>query len=186
MSEIGFGCNQYQLAFYVEHPPTYSDFAFPQQLIPLPMGAIYEIGERCGNGWRKQFNVYAKFIHSLSEQVIPKHEHIKSWQAFRDNYLLQQGSHTALLFSPPIFNRDNVIHIIAGRGYAKKVVNEQQIELTWLNKEFAFNASRNLLVSPFLDYRQLSNIKIDLLAQLYSQLKLKKVTSLNHILPLEI
>ena len=172
MSEIGFGCNQYQLAFYVENAPQFSSYATPNSLIELPPGAINEISMACGNGWRKQFNVYAKFIYNLSPSVFSGKTAAPTWQQYRDTQLLQQGSATALLFSPPNYTRANTLHIIAGRGYAKKLASQNLLggNLTWLNDEFAYNIENKLLVSPFLDYRQLSNRKIDFLAQMCEQL----------------
>ncbi|MFY8350648.1 DUF6942 family protein [Pseudoalteromonas sp. SSM20] len=168
MSEVGFGCNHYRIAFYVENAPLYSHFASPQNLIALPKGAIKEIGAKCGNGWRKQFNVFAKFIYTLHPSVFNGREKETTWQQYRDNHLLQQNSSTALLFSPPDLSKENVLHIIAGRCYAKKLINTRLLnsELCWLNQEFAFNCEDKVLVCPFLDYRQLSNIKIDFLAQM--------------------
>ncbi|WP_372766735.1 hypothetical protein [Pseudoalteromonas sp.] len=173
MSEVGFGCNHYRIAFYVEKMPLFSRFALPKTLIELPTGAIKEIGTSCGNGWRKQFNVFAKFIYALHPSVFDVRNQAASWQQYRDNYLLQSGSQTALLFSPPNITKTPIIHIIAGRSYAKKLLSDGllETELTWLNQEFAFNNEHNLLVSPFLDYRQLSDIKIDFLTQMCQQLK---------------
>lgn len=181
MSEVGFGCNHYRIAFYVENAPLYSHFASPQSLIALPKGAIKEIGTTCGNGWRKQFNVFAKFLYALHPSVFDGREKEITWQQYRDNHLLQQNSSTALLFSPPDLNKENVLHIIAGRSYAKKLLTKGilETELTWLNQEFAFNFEDKVLICPFLDYRQLSNIKIDFLAQMCHQLAHSNVIQLN-------
>lgn len=172
MSEVGFGCNRYRIAFYVENAPSYSQFANPKSLIALPTDAINEIGMQCGNGWRKQFNVFAKFIYALQPNVFDGREKETSWQLFRDKHLLQQDSHTALLFSPPNLSKKNVFHIIAGRSYAKKLLIKslKNVQLVWLNNEFAFDIENKLIVCPFLDYRQLSNMKIAFLAQMCQQM----------------
>jgi len=59
-----------------------------------------------------------------------------------------------------------------GRTYAKSLVNSQLLTapLTWLDDEFAINKEARVIVCPYFDYRQLSNIKIVRLAQLMKSL----------------
>jgi hypothetical protein len=94
-----------------------------------------------------------------------------TWQLYRDNYLLQSGSGTALLFSPPslyVEEKNKPIQIIMGRTYAKQLINQGDITepLTWLNDEFAIGKQSRIIVCPYFDYRQLSNLKITYLTQL--------------------
>lgn len=55
-----------------------------------------------------------------------------------------------------------------GRTYARALVNSGRLDvpLTWLDHEFAINAASRVIVCPYFDYRQLSNLKIDRLAAL--------------------
>ena len=94
------------------------------------------------------------------------------WQTFRDEQLLQAHSQTALLFSPPILGKPKQLHIIAGRTHAKQLINEGLLhcQLTWFDDEFAISKSDKVIVCPYFDYRQLSNIKIARLSQLVADI----------------
>ena len=107
------------------------------------------------------------------------------WQDYRDNLLLQKGSGTSLIFSHPKevdINKNNTalscmpasfvqaIHIVMGKTYAKTLdVTEDSI---WLDDEFAIHREKRLIICPYFDYRQLSNIKIIRLVELLKQLNL--------------
>ena len=140
----------------------------------LSQGELSTIGQQCGNGWRKVFNVYSKLLFALDPQLFEFQQQASTWQTYRDQHLLQRSSATALLFTPPILTTsENTIHIIMGRTYAKQLVNTNQLNvpLTWLDNEFAINEQHRVIVCPYFDYRQLSNIKIARLAVLIKQLK---------------
>lgn len=177
---IGFGSPTFEIGVYIANRPNMLEYQQLEGITPLTENEIYTIGQACGNGWRKVFNVYAKVIFALNPRSFG---HLQqglaqgaSWQSFRDKHLLQQHSETALLFSPPETNylktkvsqSQNTIHIICGRTYAKELINSGKLnsQLTWLNEEFAVDPSQRLIVCPYFDYRQLSNIKIDYLSQL--------------------
>ncbi|RRS09851.1 hypothetical protein EAG18_04620 [Pseudoalteromonas sp. J010] len=164
----GFGAKTGHVAFYIEHPPAILSYKNISKIIPLEGGEIDYINNQCGNGWRKIFNVFAKFLFAAQ---LPDHNitNFPSWQSYRDSALLQASSQEALLFSPPDFSiKSYNWHIIAGRTYAKSLLKDQIFtnSLIWLDDEFAVDTELNLIVSPFLDYRQLSNIKINRLANI--------------------
>lgn len=73
-----------------------------EQLEPVVSGQINSINQHCGNGWRKVFNVYAKVLFALPSEYYSFAKQAVSWQAYRDELLLQQHSGTALLFSAPV------------------------------------------------------------------------------------
>jgi hypothetical protein len=101
-----------------------------------------------------------------------------SWQEYRDSKLLQAGSGTSLYFHPPQTDDTGVInmkqrkaptiHILMGRTYAKSLNLGPQLK--WLNEEFAVDDEHRIIVSPYFDYRQLSNIKIMRLVGLIEKL----------------
>jgi len=132
-------------------------------MVALTQENIFRIGQHCGNGWRKVFNVYAKLVFTLPPSFGFK-QHFNSWQQYRDNSLLQQGSNTALLFTPPDFNDVGGLHIVMGRTYAKSLNLSDSLE--WLNPEFGIDTRQKLIVCPYFDYRQLSNAKILFLSDL--------------------
>ena len=170
---IGFGCNQFEIAVYIANRPNMAEYQDIHAITPLQKGEIYAIGQACGNGWRKVFNVYAKVIYALDQQQYGHLQQHNSWQQFRDQQLLQQTSKTALLFTPPqITNNSKTIHIICGRTHAKHLIDSNQLhsQLVWLNQEFAIDKSQRIIVCPYFDYRQLSNLKIDYLSELIKSL----------------
>ena len=113
------------------------------------------------------FNVYAKLLYALDKKHFSFSKLAPTWQQYRDQYLLQAESGTALIFSPPDFSllsndaEVKTLHIICGRTYAKQLVNNGlDVQLTWLDEEFAIDVAQAVIVCPYFDYRQLSNHKI--------------------------
>lgn len=172
MQDIGLGCRDYNFAVYIANKPNVIEYADLDTVTPMAAGEIYSIGQACGNGWRKVFNVYAKLVFALPTDIFSYVDGAESWQQFRDKSLLQQQSKLALLFSPPYLTKQNCIHIICGRTYAKQLLSENKLncQLTWLDNEFAIDKSKRLIVCPYFDYRQLSNSKIIYLISLIKQL----------------
>lgn len=167
----GFGDEQAQIRVYVAKRPPMQEYAYLPAMQPLLQGEIALINQACGNGWRKLFNVYAKLLFALPASF-GFLQQASSWQVYRDSFLLQASSNTALLFSPPQLNStSNTIHIIAGRTYAKALVEQGlPLQLNWLNAEFAIDNHNRVLVCPYFDYRQLNNEKIGYLVKLMAQL----------------
>lgn len=170
--QSGFGDATAQFNVYIANVPPMAEYADMQALQPLQRGEIELINRACGNGWRKLFNVYAKLLFALPASPFGYTAQAQSWQQFRDQHLLQASSNTALLFSAPQLNSvDKSIHIIAGRTWAKELVNQGlPLQLQWLNAEFAIDKNQRVLVCPYFDYRQLNNEKISYLVQLIMQL----------------
>jgi hypothetical protein len=168
----GLGDESAKFRVYIGNRPTYDLSGARQQIVPLMPGELKCIGLACGNGWRKVFNVYAKLLYALPDSVLgaTKNKSLLSWQAYRDQQLLQVGSNTALCFefNPAILNSKRGVHLIMGRTYAKSL--QLPTQLTWLDKEFAIAPEHNVIVCPYFDYRQLSNIKIIRLVALIEQL----------------
>lgn len=174
MKSIGLGCCGFNIAVYIANKPTMIDYQTLNGISALTSGEISAINQACGNGWRKVFNVYAKILYALSREHFTYSQLAPTWQEYRDDYLLQTHSKTALLFSPPkIDQTSNTMHIVCGKTYAKQLVNTGQLnaDLQWLDEEFAIDKQLNLVVCPYFDYRQLSNIKIERLADLLKELK---------------
>lgn len=165
VAECGLGCTDALLRIYVAKPPPMQEFLALQQVAPLLPGQIQQIASHCGNGWRKVFNVYAKFVFALPAPWQPDLRDCATWQTWRDRCLLQASSQTSLLFSTPALAENTetpTLHIIAGRQHARALIasGELTVSLDWLDEEFALNAEHRLIVCPYLDYRQLSDAKI--------------------------
>jgi len=173
-NNIGFGCPNFNFAIYIANQPNMHEYQNIGSILPLTQGEVYAIGQTCGNGWRKVFNVYAKLLFSLNNKDFDYCKKSLIWQKYRDDYLLQNNTQTALLFSPPaITENPDTLHIICGKTYAKELINSGRlkVQLTWLDDEFAIDETNNLIVCPYLDYRQLSNVKIERLSKMLSEFK---------------
>ncbi|UTF61607.1 hypothetical protein [Gilvimarinus sp. DA14] len=155
---MGLGDADYCIAFCVANRPALDHYPALDTLQALAPGELTHIVANTSNHWRKLFSVYAKFLYQLG----PRAGWPVRWQDYRDNYLLQANSQTALLFSPPPIAKTR-IHIVAGKTHATELGLQG---LDWLDAHFAINRADRLVVSPYLDYRQLSNERIARLAQL--------------------
>lgn len=177
---VGLGDKNAAMRVYIANRPAFSFAMRSQDISPLIAGEINAIGNACGNGWRKVFNVYAKLMFAIPRDIFPfEHSHA-TWQDFRDNELLRHDSNTALLFAAPdllaltslgaesLDTRLTSITIIMGRTYAKSL--SLPSTLMWLTPEFAIDSEHKLIVCPYFDYRQLSNIKITYLVELIQKL----------------
>jgi len=176
MRDSGFGSNQFSLGVYIANVPNMPEYQALSNLTPLTQGEIYAIGQACGNGWRKVFNVYAKLIYALDSSKVEDISAYNSWQKYRDEVMLQSGSNVALLFSSPRLSPvERCVKIICGRTYAKALINTGALnaELTWLDNEFAIDERNHVIVCPYFDYRQLSNKKIERLVKLILSLKIE-------------
>jgi hypothetical protein len=176
LQQPGLGDAQARLRVYVAKAPPMAEFAALQHCVPLLSGQIDQIYRHCGNGWRKVFNVYAKLVWALPARWQPDLHGAQSWQQWRDRVLLQTESDTALLFGQVSFAADEAtLHIIAGRQHARDLLAQGLLPesltggLVWLDDEFAVARRLRLLVCPYLDYRQLSDVKITRLVQLIRQ-----------------
>ncbi|OUS31372.1 hypothetical protein A9Q98_02910 [Thalassotalea sp. 42_200_T64] len=172
----GLGEISAALKVYVDNRPPLEQYQSLATMKLMVADEIADIGRLTGNHWRKIFNVYAKLCFELA----PKHFH--SWQELRDKSLLQKGSEQALLFNQAsfinIFNPANEtkatdIHILMGRTYAAKLVQPLPLSqnLLWLDNDFAINPDKRLIICPYFDYRQLSNLKISYLIKLIKSLQ---------------
>ncbi|NOU50428.1 hypothetical protein HG263_07715 [Pseudoalteromonas sp. JBTF-M23] len=168
----GFGQASGLIAIYIEHAPPMQEYKNLEYIQALRLGEIEMINNASGNGWRKIFNVYAKILAQLHHRD-HNFTNYNSWQDYRQQCLLQSHSQEALLFSPPnLHNSRYRYQVIAGRTYAKRLLRDQIFtnSLVWLDEEFAVDTTHNLVVCPFLDYRQLSNIKINKLCDILHSL----------------
>jgi len=174
VSNSGLGCTDFSIAVYIANKPNMLEYQKLACISPVTLGEIHAINQACGNGWRKVFNVYAKLLYALDKKNFSYSELAPTWQKYRDNFLLQPNSQTALLFSPPVLTKTaKSLHIICGKTYAKHLLSTGELvaNIVWLDDEFAIDEAQNLVVCPYFDYRQLSNIKIEKVADLLKKLK---------------
>lgn len=172
---IGLGSKNAKIQVYIENTPPLPQYNQLTSINALKKNDIAEIARLTGNHWRKIFNVFAKLLFEYAPRGF------SSWQILRDEYLLQQHSDESLIFSSVIFKdlslknvsikdtEDKIIHIIMGKTYANKLGIDEHCY--WLNENFAINEAERIIICPYFDYRQLSNIKISQMVQLIKQLE---------------
>jgi hypothetical protein len=165
---IGLGNNNAKIKTYIENRPPLPFYENLISMHAIESNEIADIAQKTGNHWRKIFNVYAKVAYQL------KAEQLTTWQLLRDERLLKSNSDYALIFSTPDFNMVNInalntVHIVMGKTYATKLGLAEKAY--WLNPYFAINENKRVIICPYFDYRQLSNIKITQLTQLIKQLQ---------------
>jgi hypothetical protein len=158
-NKVGIGDHHYTLAVHIGNRPPLDEYLRREHLAPAKEGELMMIANETGNHWRKIFNIYAKLAYMLDGK------YFASWQAYRDNFLLTQGSQQALLFNQTkLTHKPNAINIICGKTYAATLLDADN--LIWLDSHFATIPSLRLIVTPYFDYRQLSNIKLQKLLEL--------------------
>lgn len=171
MHYVGIGSLAAPIYIYIENIPPLPFYEALDDMHGMQHGEIADIGKLTGNHWRKVFNVFAKFEFEREPLQF------ETWQNLRDEQLLTSQSTQCLLFSEPEIDAlpSDKIHIIMGKTYATKLGLAQQCH--WLNEFFAFDEKRRVIICPYFDYRQLSNIKITQLTKLIEHLNTGLVAS---------
>jgi hypothetical protein len=156
---VGIGDEFYTLAVYIGNRPPIEEYQTREELIPAVEGELLRIGQETGNHWRKIFNIYAKLAFNLNS------EGYLSWQSYRDGFLLTKNSRQVMLFDDKVVNKtQKCISIISGKGYAMTFLEASNF--VWLDSEFAIDTSNRIIVTPYFDYRQLSDVKIEKLVRI--------------------
>ena len=180
---VGLGDRPFTFAVYIANQPAMPEYSSLKVLKVIQNGEIDKIGNTCGNGWRKVFNVYAKLLYALNVNDFTFSTLAPTWQSYRDRYLLQADSRTALIFTPPTNHffscqlARSAVHIICGRTYAKQLIKngDLALQLIWIDEEFAVDLTLKVIVCPYFDYRQLSNAKIERLSAMLSGLLIGEI-----------
>lgn len=155
---VGLGDAEAQLLVFAPHRPPLEPYLSLNHLRPLVPGELAALVSATGNHWRKIFNLYAKLLHQLK----PQH---RRWQDCRDQRLLQTGSGCALLFSPPPIASSTAWQLVMGKAYAQSCAVDQLADLR-NELGFRWSPSQRLILTPYFDYRALSNARLGDLYQL--------------------
>jgi hypothetical protein len=159
-SLIGIGDSDFKIAVCIGNRPDTQLFQSLTGILPFSKHALTDTVNQTGNHWRKIFNIYAKLMNEI--EGLP----FETWQEFRDRKLLTEGSRHAIIFSDvsSCLADSSRIIIVSGKTYAQaQGVLENCTELSG---GFFFDVTRKLVVTPYFDYRQLSNAKINELVSL--------------------
>lgn len=160
----GYGDPAFEFAVYIGNTPSVYEHSGYSDLQPMKPGDIASIVQQTGNHWRKIFNLYAKLMHQLE----PGFE--SEWQQYREGRLLQRGSKQALLFSQPQLGKPSTaIHLVTGKSHAEHLGLLTRCDA--INEHFYVNCTAKLIVSPYFDYRQLSNRKLETLVEIVRSIR---------------
>ncbi|GGX46014.1 DUF6942 family protein [Saccharospirillum salsuginis] len=160
MTDIGLGDPAARIRVHGPNRPPLPDYEHRDTLTPAAPGELETLVAATGNHWRKIINLYAKLVHGL----LPEYDR---WQDERDNRLLQAGSGTALLFSKPVMPVC-ALTLVMGKTYALDCgFTESRIpDLVTGADGIRISPSQRLILTPYFDYRQLSNARLDALVTL--------------------
>ena len=120
---------------------------------PLTGNDLNVLIQAGGNHWRKIVNLYAKLLHGLTPRE-------PDWQTCRDQRLLQAGSACALVFNHKWVPEPGQLCVVMGQTYGRS--------LGWLTEDqglptehpFAQHPEHAVIVTPYFDYRSLSNARL--------------------------
>jgi len=161
--KIGIGDKHCKLAVYSANRPPLEEYLERESLIPAAEEELAMIARETGNHWRKIINIYAKLAYMLNTQQF------STWQCYRDTFLLTRKSQQALLFNNSIVtSKTETISIICGKTHAMSLLDNKT--LNWIDDNFAINPTLRVIVTPYFDYRQLSNIKLEKLVEIINSL----------------
>ena len=148
-----------QLHLLVPHAPPVAEQYLPGGcLAPLSSELLSDI-MASGNHWRKIINCAAKLLFALDAKGHA------SWQLYRDHFLLRAGSGQYLHAGVVNVHALAGIKIITGKQHGQDVLGP-----VWQDGDFYLEAEQGIIVSPYFDYRQLSNQKILELRDIIRQL----------------
>ena len=158
----GLGAANAKLRIYIANRPAIAPYDQLDVVRPMVPGEIAALVAQTSNHWRKLFNVLAKLQFALGQRQTGWSEQSHaSWQSLRDHELLQRPGQLQLLFSSPESDARG-LQVVCGKHYAGTL----GLALDWLDAHFARALHAPLIVSPYPDYRQLTNERIERLADL--------------------
>ena len=147
------------LIIYLPNCPPCDPYQNVSRIAELPAGEWSRIVEETGNHWRKIFNLSAKLGFGLEPMGYD------SWQQWRDHRLFVSGCPVVLDFEMPAFDDSHTSHYISGFGHAEALGYGGVGEWSRCGT-FRVDHARRLIIGPYLDYRQLSNAKLEQLLSL--------------------
>ncbi len=160
MTAIGIGDPNAWIYIHCPHRPPLAEYEQRTTLLPAEPQELETLVAHTDNHWRKIINLYAKLMHELNATHA-------QWQHYRDNQLLQAHSGTALMFSMPE-TAQNRLTLVMGQAFATQCgISEARFpDLKLWQDNFRYSLSHRLILTPYFDYRQLSNKALKELAGL--------------------
>lgn len=156
----GLGPSKPALFIYLPHFPPCDHLQALDCIRTAEPGELKQIGIEAGNHWRKIINISAKLGFLLDSKGYP------DWQTWRDELHCQEGSSIALIYAADRLKLNsmearNAIHIVSGHSYCNELCGNLAFER--FDEDFQVCRSPRVIDSPYFDYRQLSNAKLEIL-----------------------
>lgn len=158
---IGFGSKQPNWVLHIANRPELDCFQHDiyRQLLT---GEAADIINQTSNHWRKVFSIMAKISFALFETDCA------TWQQYRDSKLLTNEGFEAISFEPYEPKSNGQLAIICGFTYAETQVQLETLIPHIEQPKILIAASKDYLVTPYFDWRQLNN---EMLVHLTSVMK---------------
>ncbi|WP_394170065.1 DUF6942 family protein [Saccharospirillum alexandrii] len=128
-------------------------------VLPLVRNQLEQLTQAGGNHWRKIFNLYAKLLHGLTPLE-------PDWQTCREQRLLQTDSACALVFEQKWIPEPGQLCIVMGQTYGRSLGWMANDQVLPAEHPFVQHPEQAVIVTPYFDYRQLSNARLTSLVQL--------------------
>lgn len=159
MSSVsGFGDHSPLLVVCAPHTPPGRQADRLRGIQPLTGNDLNVLIQAGGNHWRKIVNLYAKLLHGLTPLE-------PDWQTCREQRLLQSGSACALVFEQKWIPEPGQLCIVMGQTYGRSLGWLANDQVLAAEHPFAQHPEQAVIVTPYFDYRQLSNARLASLIQ---------------------
>lgn len=156
---ITIGNKKAGIAFYLPNPPI-----FPDNLQPNDKNFVDNVIELNGNHWRKIFTIMAK--------IAVKSDQPDAWRAIRSKLFTDTVNlmSTSLFINSKALCPNASLHIVCGQQALDLLKSQSSsndnIEQAILNakpidEKQKIMAHKQILIAPYLDYRQFSNQQIN-------------------------
>ncbi len=159
MSSVsGFGDNSPLLVVFAPHSPPGIQSDRSGDILPLTAKDLHQLVQAGGNHWRKIFNLYAKLLHGLTPLE-------PDWQSCREHRLLRSGSACALVFEQGWRPEPGQLCVVMGQTYGRSLGWLENDQVLPAEHPFVQHPEQAVIVTPYFDYRQLSNARLASLIQ---------------------
>lgn len=166
----GFGHCQPKWVLHIANRPELDEFQH-SNFRTLKTGEAAEVIKQTSNHWRKVFSIMAKISFALFNTEC------ETWQEYRDTKLLTSEGFEALNYQPYSNNtKHDYFSIVAGFTYAETQLNLDNFYPVDGDIKILFKPDETVAVTPYFDWRQLTNEKLDKLITLMKNQLVGKAT----------
>ena len=168
--KIGFGNTFPKWTLHIANRPELEPFEhdiFRQ----LESGEAAQIIQQTSNHWRKVFSIMAKISFALFDTGC------ETWQQYRDTKLLTKDGFEAIDFDHYQAGNATSFSIICGFQYAENQVDLAKLIPHMQQPKLMISESKNFVVTPYFDWRQLNNEILGHLVTLMQNIAMVEATS---------